>query len=322
MEIFNSCLFHNLVLFQSENSIKIKNANLVCPQFYFAWHNGKPILTANHKLKEKGKRVFLPTIDIKHSMWGIDGKYMKMLNAPQPELPYKVINNYSEITLTSWGELEVKPNDYSRLYSVPIEDAFPLIRQWEEKYMDTVSDLCRKGEFIPTLTGGCDTRILTHFWRTHNLKCYRLRAVKKDGKNNVEKGLKEIEISQKVIARLGMELERKEEPPDGMCSMSGAYTEATQYPELLNNRNFITDVVNRCDFEWEQLQPFVDDLYLMIKPDELLEMRVLFMLLFCPDLLDIEFISDYKGSVFDSVYSFRDFGEVIERCQRLIARWK
>lgn len=311
---------HSIVFSQAENEIQIKNTHLVCPQFFFArTHDGSFILSTDHKHKEKGNRVFQPVIDIKHSMWGVNGTYTKMLSAQLPWLPYKVINNWSEIRLSRSGEIEVKPNDMSRLYSVPLEDSFSLIKEWADKYADIVADLCRRNEFIPTLTGGCDTRILTHFWRRHGLKYYRLRAVKKDGKNNVEKGRKEIEIAEKVISRLGKKLERLEEPPEGEISMCGTWTESTQRAELLNDRNFISDVVNRCNFEWYQYQPFADDLYLMIKPKKLFQMRVMFMLLFCPDLLDIEIVSEAG----DGVYTFKEkFKDIAEECRRLIWKWK
>lgn len=310
---------HSLEFSQTDNEISINNAHMVCPQFFFSrLQDGDFILSTDHKHKERGAKVFKPAIDIKHSIWGVNGIYRKMLGEDEPELPYMVINNWSEIRLSRSGEISAEKADMSRLYSVPVEDAYPLIREWEEKYMDMVADLCRRNAFIPTLTGGCDTRILTHFWRRHSLKYYRLRAVKKDGKNNVEKGLQEMAIAEKVLAAMGKDMERLEEPPGGMESMCGTWTESTQHAELLNDRRFITDVVNRCNFEWYQLQPFADDLYLMIRPDRLFQMRVLFMILFCPDLLDIEIISEAG----DGVYRFADkFRDVIDGCRRLAWKW-
>lgn len=311
---------------ETDGGVVIRNRHLVMPQFFYKRDaDGKFMLSTDRKHRDImfqpegfARSVFRPVLDIKHSMWGVNGSYRKMLGAEEPELPYKVINNWSEIRLSRSGDIEARPNDMSRLYSVPIEDSYPLIREWEEKYMDTVADLCRRGAFIPTLTGGCDTRILTHFWRRHSLKYYRLRAVKKDGKNNVEKGLQEMMIAGKVLAEMGKDMERLEEPPRGMVSMCGTYTEATQYPELLNDRRFIADVVNKCDFEWPQLQPFTDDLYLMIRPEKLFQMRVVFMLLFCPDLLDIELVSDSR----EGVYTFNEkFSGIIGECRELVWKW-
>ena len=304
---------------EKQNEIIIKNSHLVCPQFCFHKDENGFILSTNHKLKIKGEYVFSPVLDIKHSMWGVNGNYQKMLNAKEPELPYKVITNYSEIKITQNGELSVKKNDYSRLYSVDIKDSYELIKQWEEKYFDIVSDLCRQNKFIPTLTGGCDTRILTYFWRGFPLKNYRLRAVKKDGKNNIWKGQVEIDIATKVLKRIGYDINRLEEPSENTVSMCGSYTESTQYDELLNDKKFITDVINKCNFEWYQLQPFTDDLYLMIKPSKKYEIRVLFMLLFCPDLLDIELISDAGRGL----YNFKDeFKDLVDDCRELIKRWR
>lgn len=305
-------------IYRTDKAITIKNTHLVCPQFYFIKNKDGFVLSTDHKLKENGRNVFSPVLNIKHSMWGVAENFQKMLNSEKSELPYKIIDNWSEICISKNGELTVKENDLSKLYSVDIEDSYPLIKVWAEKYQDIVSDLCRQKKFIPTLTGGCDTRILTHFWRKFNLENYRLRAVKKDGKNNIEKGKIEISIAEKVIKRLGMNLERLEEPPVGTFSMCGTYTEATQKQILLNDRQFIRNVINRCCFEWYQVQPFVDDLYLMIKPHRIFEMRVLFMLLFCPDLLDIEIISEAG----QGVYSFDYFKDVVDDMRRLIWKWK
>lgn len=311
---------------ETDGGVIIRNSHLVMPQlFYMRDAGGSFILSTDHKHRSLmfppqgfARSVFRPVIDIKHSIWGVEGKYRKMLGAEEPELPYKVITSWSEVRLSRSGDIDVKPCDMSRLYSVPVEESYPLIREWEEKYMDKVADLCRRNAFIPTLTGGCDTRILTHFWRKHDLKYYRLRAVKKDGKNNVEKGLQEMMIAGKVLSRMGKDMERLEEPPRGMTTMCGTYTEATQYPELLNDRRFITDVVNRCDFEWSQLQPFTDDLYLMIRPEKLFQMRVLFMLLFCPDLTDIELVSDSR----EGIYTFnKKFRGIINECKELVWKW-
>ena len=305
-------------IYRTDKAITIKNTHLVCPQFYFIKNKDGFVLSTDHKLKENGRNVFSPVLNIKHSIWGIKGNFQKMLNSEKPELPYKIIDNWSEICISKNGELTVKENDLSKLYSVDIEDSYPLIKVWAEKYQDIVSDLCRQKKFIPTLTGGCDTRILSYFWRKFNLENYRLRAVKKDGKNNIEKGKIEISIAEKVIKKLGMNLERLEEPPAGTFSMCGTSPEATQKQILLNDRQFVRNVINRCDFEWYQVQPFVDDLYLMIKPHRIFEMRVLFILLFCPDLLDIEIISEAG----QGVYSFDYFKDVVDDMRRLIWKWK
>ncbi len=310
---------YDLEFIENKNEIVINNSHFVCPQFYFQKTKDGFILSTEHKLKLNGKNVFSPVLDIKHSMWGVNGKYQKMLNAKEPELPYKVITNYSQIKITKNGELTIKKNDYSRLYSVNIEDSRDLISHWKNKYEKIIYSLYFKNKFIPTLTGGCDTRILTHFWRDFKIDKYRLRAVKKDGKNNIQKGQIEVDISKQVLKKLGKDAERLEEPPAGIFSMCGTYTESTQYDELLNDKHFVTDVINKCNFEWYQVQPFTDDFYLMIKPNRKYEIRVLFMLLFCPDLLDIDLISDAGRGIYNFNNEFRN---LISDCKTLINRWK
>lgn len=325
----NDNTIHDMKITEDENQIIIENSHLVMPQFYYVKKGNDFILSTNMKLKEGGRFVFNPPIFIKHSQWGPYTKYAgenrkiwKMIDNDEIPfhypVPYKIINNYKKITLKRNGDISVEKNDVSRLYSVPIEESFPLIKQWSEKWEDTVADYCRQNKFIPTLTGGCDTRILTYFWRRHNIKQFRLRSVKQDGKNNVEKGRIEIDIAAKVIKKMGLSLERLEEPPKGFITMSGVYTDSTQYQKLLNNKNFVTNVMNRCNTAWYALHPFTDDNYLMIKPRKILEIRCLFLLLFCPDLLDIEMISA-SG---DGVYDMSFFKDVYEDCKELICKMK
>lgn len=240
----------DLDISQDQQGLTIKNSHFVCPPFFIKDTDGYTIISTNHKLKLNDEFVFSPDLNISHQMWSVNNKSIKMLNAPEKpfDLPYDMITNYSEIRILKGKNVKIikKENDLSKVYSVPLEDSKDLIKQWSEKYLDIVSDLCKQDKFIPTLTGGCDTRILTYFWRKHNIKNYRLRAVKQDGKNNIKKGEIEIDIAQKILKKLGMNCERLEELPQGASTMSGRYTENNREPLTHNNVLFVKNIINKC----------------------------------------------------------------------------
>lgn len=313
--------FADLEFITTPNEITIKNKHFCCPQFLFKKDDENDfVLTTNCKDRYVLDYDGRERIRLRHSEWEVKGKRVKTLDMDENifDFPYQVINNYKEIKITRDGKLTVTPQDFSKLHSVPIEDSKELILEWKEKYSDLVADYCRQNKFIPTLTGGCDTRILTYFWRKHNLKQYRLRAIKQDGKENVEKGKKEIEISKEVLNKMGLNLERIEEAPAGITTINGAYTEQTQHIHLVNDKNFVKNVINKCNWEWAQIQPFLDDNYLMIKQAKKLELRCLFLLLFCPDLLDIRMIS----TAGEPIYTFDEkFKNVADKCKIIIERW-
>lgn len=313
---------YDLDILQDELGVTIKNSHFVCPPFFVKRLKGFTILTTNPNLKINNNLIFNPSINIKHKTWLIEDKSIDMLSATDTafDLPYDIITNYSEIKILKNlnGKIIKKDNDLSKVYNVPLEESKDLIRQWAEKYLDLTSDLCKLGTFIPTITGGCDTRVLTYFWRKHNLDKYHLHAVKKSGNDTVENGKIEIGISQKVLNRLGMNCERLEEIPFGEITLNGVYTETNCKSALHNNVLFIKNVINRCiSTHSKHICPFVDDLYLMIKSNELYDLRVLFMLIFCPDLLDIEL----KSSSNKGIYTFNYFKDTIVKMEELLNKW-
>ena len=100
-----------------------------------------------------------------------------------------------------------------KVYTIPLNSkrGVKYLLRWLKKYLLIAKRLIKENKFIPTLTGGLDTRILTWFWRDlyHGDKYY-LRAVKNDGKNNVAKGQVEIEFATQVLNKLGKQLTRIE----------------------------------------------------------------------------------------------------------------
>lgn len=324
-------LLHDFSYKNNCNEITLENENMVMPQFYF-YKLGNNFIFTNNLNKILDKYPGLPNIIKNHGFINIANEknrdfqnfsknhiVKRALYQDLDKLPYKVINNWKGIKIKKTGELKVRNFNFDKLYSVPIEDSYNLIKLWREKYLDLINDWCKKKKFMPILTGGCDTRILSYFWRNHKeLEFYYLRE-KKSGDQNALKGKREIELSKQILKSLNLNLRRTEARGKDIIVIDGQYTEPTQYYYLLNNKKFITDTINRCNGSIKRnILPFCDNYYLMIKPEKILQLRVLFMLLFCPDLLNIPLWSDSNYPE----YNFSDFGNLIYECKELIKRWK
>lgn len=324
-------LLHDFSYIKNGDEILLKNENIVMSQFYF-YKLGNDFIFTNNLKKILDKYPVLPSIVKNHGFINITSKKDKdfqsfsknnivkrALYQDLGNLPYKIINNWKSIKIKNNGELKIKKFNFDKLYSIPIKDSYNLIKLWREKYLDLVNDWCKKEKFMPILTGGCDTRILSYFWRNHKeLEYYHLKE-KKSGDQNPLKGKREIEISQQVLKSLNLNLKRTETREKGMVVIDGQYTESTQYYYVLNNKKFVTDTINRCNESIKRnILPFCDNYYLMIKPEKILQLRVLFMLLFCPDLLNIPLWSDSNYPE----YNFSNFGNLIDECKELIKKWK
>jgi len=239
--------------------------------------------------------------------------------------------------------LEKEDLDFSEAYSVNVEDSFDLILQWIEKYKSLTEKYVSKQMFIPTLTGGLDTRALTYFWRDfigkpitkYFLKINKTADARKyaedpaaylskygetimnTAKLELAKDAVEHKLSSQVAKRLGnLEVQAKLE--NFQTSLSGLGTDSSQFIERMNNKEWVRQVVGtRCATE-RLIYPFYDDLFLRIKFHRVHEQRILFALMLCPDLLDIPLVSDRKFGQ----YMFSDLDlNVISYCEELLKKW-
>lgn len=306
--LLESKLFNGLEFEETKNNYIISNEHYFSPQLYYKKTNRGFIFT---------NRCDLMDLKIGHNFWVINGEQYDTLNLNEEDLqlPFQTINNYSKIVLSKGGKLDICPTNFEGLFSIPIIDAKNLIIEWRDKYLNLVDSLCKKGKFIPTLTGGVDTRVLTYFWRNQkNFDSYYLKAIKNDGKNDVEKGQQEIEISKKILDRFGFDLKRTENK-FGKDTLTGKWTDVYRF-KFCNDKLFLKNVVNKCEHSYGEFYPFIDDIYLKIKTN--VNMRCLLLMLFCEDLLDIEILSKKK----EGMVKFHDkYKDLIESCNRIISSW-
>ena len=223
------------------------------------------------------------------------------------------ITNWKRVSIKQDGSIAVIKNDVP--FTVPLvsQEGVDVFLEWVEKYLRIVHSAIAEQNFIPDLTGGLDTRILSWFWRDEvdKLSYYHLCLVKPDGKDNVERGSAESEIAAKVLEKIGASLERVEKV-ENKVGFKGIFTENARHYASLNDPNFLYDFVglHMSDkgifYSMNSVCPFVDNLYLSLFHPAIYYMRTLLALLFCPDLLSIELygFSDKPSYFLESKFSY------------------
>ena len=233
------------------------------------------------------------------------------------------IENWSKVIVHSNGSFE--KFDYPLIpYSIELKDAYDIIHKWLLKYKQGVDLLIRQNRFIPTLTGGVDTRCLTALWRNNLIEKFYIKEIKNDNKNRVELGNADLECALKVASRLGISNYTNNL---GNCiTLSGMFTEATRgmYKMNVNDERFIYKFIQHQIRGNKILLPFADDLYLQIRQPKKDIFRCLLSLLLCPDLLDLEYIGTQK--TFEKYnyqpYHFNDeYGELIKEAREILEYW-
>lgn len=201
-----------------------------------------------------------------------------------------------------------------------------------DKYRKYVGKLIDRGEFIPSLTGGLDTRYLLGLCREKKdlLPGYYLKSIKPDGKGNKAKGLLEVKLASETARAFGMSQKRFEsltvEGKD-YYTMTGMFNENANTYRNPNDPEYITKILqhgwaNKVIFNYgNAVMPFIDDDYLKFRQEGEF-MRVLLTLLLIPDLCLIPLISG--TSIFNEYpegYSFTQLEPIGRACQ-LIKEWK
>ena len=213
------------------------------------------------------------------------------------------IEKWKKVILHSDGSFEMEENTFIP-FQLEIKDNYDLFKKFILKYKKLVDNLIDKKIFVPTITGGLDTRALTGLYRDRvdEIPFYYLKGVKNDGKNNVIKGLKEIEIAEQVCKRLKLKATRIENLKQNdiqYVTLSGQFNENTNSYDNPNDTDWIYKILqhawgNKDIYRYDyQLLPFLDDDWLLFKQSmDFKELqRILFVLILARDLIHIPFIS-------------------------------
>jgi len=234
------------------------------------------------------------------------------------------IENWSQVIVYPDGSFDKR--DYPlKPYSVPLKDAYDNLYNLLVKYKRGVELLTQQNNFIPTITGGLDTRCLTVLWKNiYKGNDFYIREVKQDNNNRVDLGWADLQVALKVAKKFNL----TKHTSDRQCriTLSGMYTESTRgmYNMDVNDDRFIYKFIQHQIRGNTLLLPFADDLFLQIKQPKKGVFRCLMMLLFASDMLDIECIGTQK--LFEKYnygpYSFFDeYKDVISDAKEIIKYW-
>lgn len=237
------------------------------------------------------------------------------------------IENWYKVILKSDGEFVVKENDKNiKWFALDIKNNPDYLQNFISKYRKYINELIDEKLFIPSITGGLDTRFLTGLFRGRekDIDRYYLKSVKPDGKSNVEKGKIEVIIAETVVSKLGIKGERVEKLDD-CYTVSGMFNENCNEYDNPNDPQYIYKIIqhsysNKNNYG-NKILPFISDDYLRIKQDGEF-MRVLLALILRPELILIPLVSGtYLFNLYPDGYSFAQI-EKINSVATLLDKWK
>ena len=206
------------------------------------------------------------------------------------------IENWKKIVLHEDGTFEKE--DYNLdMFCYDVLDHKEELLAFYNKYNVIVNDFIDRKKFLPTITGGLDTRAFVGFYRDRvgELDGYFLSEVKQDGKNNYEQGLLEMKLAQLVVKKIGLKNTRFNKLEDTDCAtITGMFNENANEYENPNDPEYVYKVVQHGYDNTHQyinkITPYMDDDYYKFKQDGEL-FRVLNILILAPDMIHMPFIS-------------------------------
>ncbi len=251
---------------------------------------------------------------------------------PSIKKHYKYNLNYIEgwkkVILNKDGSFEVEKNDFVP-FQLNYRDGKEAFYNLLNKYKVLIDKLIDEKLFLPTITGGLDTRGFIYFYknRVKELDGYFLTSVKQDGKNNVEQGLLEMKLAEQVVNKIGLKNNRFEKLEGNdipYVTLSGFMNENSELYEKKNDIDYVYKIVQHA---WDNSHQFInkitifmDDDYLRFKPNG--TFRWMLMTL-CPDLLLIPFVSGtslYRHFK-NGACIYPTFAENIEHAIATLKKW-
>lgn len=238
------------------------------------------------------------------------------------KLQYKYIEDFREIRVKADGAYSYTPFGFKSFWKDPKEN-YDQIKEFLLKYKRTIKQLITDGVFLPTLTGGLDSRTIIGLYRDELgcIESYYLKAVKPDGKNHVEKGMKEIDVAEIVWKRLGVSPTRTESL-NGCVTVSGRLNENQRDKNMDFVNTFWVDKVIRHDYNTEKIvKLYTDPLYLELMQTKNIY-RCLFALLLIPDLLDIPLVGMSDDYYAEGTYDFYEkYKTEIQEAKAIMEYW-
>ena len=204
------------------------------------------------------------------------------------------IEGWKKVQLFSDGTFLVEDYNLKPFTKSIIKNRKDLVKFFN-KYQDIVNYEIDNKTFLPTLTGGLDSRAFIGYYknRVSELEGYFQTPVKQDGKNNVAHGALEVKLANRICNAIGLK--------DNMITdlgeyntISGFFNENAEEYDDPNDFEYITKVIQHG---WDnshqyrnKITPYMDDDYLMFK-QEGERYRIMFLLYMVPELINYPFIS-------------------------------
>lgn len=234
------------------------------------------------------------------------------------------IDNWKRLVVHPDGTFDLTEDDFVP-YTIPLIDAYDNLHKLFVKYKLYIESHIDK--FIPTISGGVDTRVLSSLYRnlTDKIPGFYLRDYKLDGKNNVDLGKLDLECAYKVADRLGIK-NRFSVLPEGYLTMAGVFTENVRcmYGQELNEPKFFYECIKHDRLQSRFIKPFKDELFVSIKQPDKDVFRCLALLLLVPDLMDLPFngtkdlYEKYNHEPYDF---FKENKEALEEAKHIMEVW-
>lgn len=229
------------------------------------------------------------------------------------------ITNWKSIEISETGQIDIVEN--IRPYQIPLEsqEGIEILLDWFIRYRVRARQEAANGRFVPTLTGGVDTRILSWFWRDlSGISTYYLKNIKPDEKFDISKGQAEIKIAEELLKVMGLSLNRVEKLLPNQITFSGILTEGSRDSDQVNNPRYIyeyiahhfstgaagNDFLRNLFLGTQEVCPFVDNGYLQLAHPGKDFMRTLLVQLCCPGLLSKRFYSFSALPMYNYVIKF------------------
>lgn len=324
---FTNAVNQSIKIMKIGDTFEFTTNYLACPRIAYAYYNDKFIFDLGRIAISDFVKEYYPN-DYKKENIEAHFKGFKISIKEDYEINHiNFIENWKKVIICKDGTF--KKEDYPLIpYSIELKDAYDLVHQLLLKYKNVISDLFKKGKFIPTITGGLDTRVLTALWKDnlndYKLDCFYLKNIKNDGKNNVELSKADLECAMKVASRFN--LFKNIEHLKDKVTLSGIYTDniCSLYKVYFNDSDFIYKFIQHGNWWGYNLRPYADDLYLQIKHPGKYVFRCLLAMILTPDLLDIPLIGSNKIFINHNhqPYNFyEEYKDYIPLAQEIIDYW-
>lgn len=232
------------------------------------------------------------------------------------------IENWKKVTVHKDGTFE-KESYPLQLFSTELKDAYDLLHNLLLKYKRLVKNYADKDLFIPTISGGLDTRVLSSLWKgVYQGDQFYLADIKNDGKNHIELSQADLGCALAVANTLGCP--NHVGVRNGLKTLCGRYPCETFGPAYINNPEHLFAYIQHSTRWSAQLRPFADDLFLQIKLPSERVFRAVMLMLLAPELANLPLITTQK--LFEkynhSSYNFyEEYEDALPEAQNILDYW-